>query len=452
MFTRCGNLRKILFYLVPVIHVGCRQGSKADDGVHRSTDVVGHIVEEGSLCSVCTFRPHQCLLQFLMTLLQLLIELQRPVGCLPCPRLGRLRFFQETKNQQQDPGKCHEQHDRHYQQIFFYKIKQRDFFQCILIHRQRSGEHGRRHCPQGLIQNGEQHRIISSDRKRRIIRLCQIDAVQLAVFDIVFQLSKTGDQAVCLSVPHRLFHIRKGVTLDRFPARILIGNVPFQQKISFFDRNTVLRIFVKIALGRDRRHIVRPDRIGQNKPILFSCIRNLAEMKNHIDLAVFQRLHLFLLRVKSHERKVERLVVQAVFCKLNVVCKNPDHFTTFGLTAADTGIPIQPADPDRTMLRHPVLLLPGEHRRCLCQKIPLIKLICIKRIVILQLTHRIIKCFFQIRAAFIDDKIDIRTTDQADRGHTELYQLRRLCRNKAVYLMAFQLLHRILQANDRYVL
>ncbi len=80
-------------------------------------------------------------------------------------------------------------------------------------------------------------------------------------------------------------------------------------------------------------------------------------MEDHIDFIIFQCLDQVILRIVSGQFKFQLLVVEAVFCKLDIIVQHTDHLTVFTVNAADTGIIFQPADPDRSVLREPFLLL-----------------------------------------------------------------------------------------------
>ena len=55
-----GNLVQVFLHLVRLIDVGGSQSGKADDRIHWSADVVGHVVEEGCFGTVGVFRRVQC--------------------------------------------------------------------------------------------------------------------------------------------------------------------------------------------------------------------------------------------------------------------------------------------------------------------------------------------------------------------------------------------------------
>ncbi len=60
MLAGGGNLVQVFLHLVRLIDVGGSQSGKADDRIHRSADVVGHVVEEGCFGTVGVFRRVQC--------------------------------------------------------------------------------------------------------------------------------------------------------------------------------------------------------------------------------------------------------------------------------------------------------------------------------------------------------------------------------------------------------
>ena len=49
------NLGKIILYTLLVVQMAGRQGGKADDGVHRGANIVGHTGKEGALGTVGVF-------------------------------------------------------------------------------------------------------------------------------------------------------------------------------------------------------------------------------------------------------------------------------------------------------------------------------------------------------------------------------------------------------------
>ena len=55
LFTGGKNLGKIILYTLLVVQMAGRQGGKADDGVHRGADIVGHTGKEGALGTVGVF-------------------------------------------------------------------------------------------------------------------------------------------------------------------------------------------------------------------------------------------------------------------------------------------------------------------------------------------------------------------------------------------------------------
>ena len=63
MLAGGGNLIQVFLYLVRLIDMGGGQSGKADDRIHRSADVVGHVVEEGCFGTVDVFRRVQCVHQ-----------------------------------------------------------------------------------------------------------------------------------------------------------------------------------------------------------------------------------------------------------------------------------------------------------------------------------------------------------------------------------------------------
>ena len=54
--ARCEDLAQIVPHLILVVNIADSQRGKADDGVHRGADVVGHIGKEGALGTVGSFR------------------------------------------------------------------------------------------------------------------------------------------------------------------------------------------------------------------------------------------------------------------------------------------------------------------------------------------------------------------------------------------------------------
>ena len=54
--ARCENLAQIVPHLFFVVNIADSQCGKADDGVHRGADVVGHIGKESALGTVGSFR------------------------------------------------------------------------------------------------------------------------------------------------------------------------------------------------------------------------------------------------------------------------------------------------------------------------------------------------------------------------------------------------------------
>ena len=57
------HLLQAVPHLVFVVDMTGRNGGKADDGIHRSTDIVRHIGKKRGLCPVCMLRLHQCILK-----------------------------------------------------------------------------------------------------------------------------------------------------------------------------------------------------------------------------------------------------------------------------------------------------------------------------------------------------------------------------------------------------
>ena len=63
VFAGCEYFTKIVFHLLLIAAVGDRQGCKTDDCIHRRSNIMGHIVQECSLCNVRMLRFSKSLLQ-----------------------------------------------------------------------------------------------------------------------------------------------------------------------------------------------------------------------------------------------------------------------------------------------------------------------------------------------------------------------------------------------------
>ena len=63
MITGGGDFLQIVLYLILIIQISSRQSGEADDGIHRRTDIMGHIIQETGLRVIRMLRRSQCIRQ-----------------------------------------------------------------------------------------------------------------------------------------------------------------------------------------------------------------------------------------------------------------------------------------------------------------------------------------------------------------------------------------------------
>ena len=286
------QLVNVALQLARVLQVVFHQAGQAHDGVHRGTDVVRHIAQEGGLGRAGALRLLQGRPQLSLAFLQFLVQLPGLPGGFLGVCLSDARPAQRDKDDRQDHPEEGDQHHGGYKKIILYKVGHGHLFQRGLVHGQRTRQHGGRDRAQGLVQDRHQGDISACHGKRDIAVLREENAVEPFVLTVLRNLAGFGKQAVVFAAAHGCLGILQGIVLDDVPVRIAVRNVPFQQQVILQQSNGVCMVLVEGILRRDRRHVQGQDRVGQNEVVLFRYIGVLGKMEDEVDLAVFQGLDL----------------------------------------------------------------------------------------------------------------------------------------------------------------
>ena len=286
------QLVNVALQLARVLQVVFHQAGQAHDGVHRGTDVVRHVAQEGGLGRAGALRLLQGRPQLSLAFLQFLVQLPGLPGGFLGVCLSDARPAQRDKDDRQDHPEEGDQHHGGDKKIILYKVGHGHLFQRGLVHGQRTRQHGGRDRAQGLVQDRHQGDISACHGKRDIAVLREENAVEPFVLTVLRNLARFGKQAVVFAAAHGCLGILQGIVLDDVPVRIVVRNVPFQQQVILQQSNGVRMVLVEGILRRDRRHVQGQDRVGQNEVVLFRYIGVLGKMEDEVDLAVFQGLDL----------------------------------------------------------------------------------------------------------------------------------------------------------------
>ena len=216
--------------------------------------------------------------------------------------------------------------------------------------------------------------------------------------------------------------------------------------------NAVRLVFVKVLFVRDRHHVGGPRCVGTGNAILFRQIGTLVEMENHVDLAQFQRIEFRFFAVITDHLEFQFLISQTILGKLNIVRDGSGDFPGGRVIGADAAVARQKAHPDHTVLFEPRLFLSRKDRGIIHREIPFIEIRRIKRIGVLQRAHRIVQFFLDIRTVFVDCIVDVGASHAGYGRDAKVCPEGFFQRNKAVDLMACQLLLHILIVGDVDVL
>ena len=260
------------------------------------------------------------------------------------------------------------------------------------------------------------------------------------------------DKAVGCALAHGFDGLFLGVIFQHAPLRIIIGDVALEREIVANNGNAVGVVLVKVVLCGQSGEIEGPDRVGKSVAVLFGGEGILADMEDHIDVAVPQGIQLFLTAVKAVQVKAERSAAEAVRRVPDVVGEHAGHGKCFGVKFADTGIVVEKAEADRAVCIQPVLFLGGQGFDRVRGQIVLIQPLGIERLVVFDAAHGGIERVFQVGTAFADDKVNIRAAERGECGQARGLPLRALDRDKAVDLAAGELGGGILTAGDENVL
>ena len=253
MLTRHPDLPEIIPHLLRMLELrGCKPG-EADDGIHRSTDIVRHAIQEGGFRRIGTLSLGERLLQLLLALLQLRIQPLRTGR-------GEARIPKEAENKDQKEER--QTGYRHRQEIILYEIQEGDLFRRILIHRNGTGQLRALHGLQGLVEDRVQHLVSTFYREGDIPRLGEVDTMERLIIDILHSLSGADEHTIGITTLDRRLSILVAVVFRDDPERIIVRNIPLGLRIALYDRNGIRRTFIKGILRghdgeRDGQHGVR---------------------------------------------------------------------------------------------------------------------------------------------------------------------------------------------------
>ena len=146
MLARHPDLSEVITHLVRMLELRRCELGEADDGIHRGTDIVRHIIEKGGFRRIGTLGLRKRVLQLLLALLQLRVQAL-------CTDRGEARLLQEAENHCKDQEEEGQTGDRHRQEIILYEIKEGNFFRRILIHRDGARQLRGLHSLQCLVED-----------------------------------------------------------------------------------------------------------------------------------------------------------------------------------------------------------------------------------------------------------------------------------------------------------
>ena len=255
MLTRHPDLPEIIPHLLRMLELrGCKPG-EADDGIHRSTDIVRHAIQEGGFRRIGTLSLGERLLQLLLALLQLRIQPLRTGR-------GEARIPKEAEDHRKDQKEERQTGYRHRQEIILHEIEQCNLFRHILIHRYGPDQFRALHGLQGLVEDRVQHLVSTFYREGDISRLGEVDTMERLIIDILHSLSGADEHTIGITTLDRRLSILVAVVFRDDPERIIVRNIPLGLRIALYDRDGIRRTFIKGILRghdgeRDGQHGVR---------------------------------------------------------------------------------------------------------------------------------------------------------------------------------------------------